>query len=152
MRNILAIVIVLMIVIIGGGLLLSQSQPELPINNDNEPADESAPLISAINPSRGPVGTVVTITGKNLAGFEGDLDAWIENAAGERAYLPAYGPSAYPRADQITVQIAEKLCRENNSYSGNPCSSELTITPGSYKIWTAPWGKESNRVDFEVIN
>ncbi len=143
MRNILAIIVILIIIALGGGLLWTQFRPELP-------TDETAPVIDSIKPDNGPVGTVVTITGQNLAGFEGDLDAWIENAAGERAYLPAYGPSAFPRTDQIIVQIAEKLCRENNSYSGNPCSSYLNITPGSYKIFTAPWGKESNRVNFRV--
>lgn len=117
-----------------------------------DPNDPQAPVIESISPGSGPVGTVITLKGRNLAGFEGDLDAWIENDQGEQAYLGQFGTSVYPRTDQITARIEEQVCRENNSYSGNPCASYLTITPGTYKIFTQPWGKKSNVVEFMVTS
>ncbi len=107
------------------------------------------PRIDTINPSSGPAGTVINLNGKNLAGFEGDLDAWIENAQGERAYLSS-ASSSYQRTELIQVKIEGKLCKQNNSYSGNPCTEYMNITPGKYMIYTAPWGKVSNKVEFEV--
>ena len=107
------------------------------------------PVITSITPTSGPVGTVVTITGRNLAGFEGDLDANIRNGAGENAFLLGIG--SVPRADgTIRVQINNQLCRQNNSYSGAPCASYMNIVPGVYNIYTEPWGKSSNLVPFTV--
>jgi hypothetical protein len=113
--------------------------------NENEPT----PVITSISPTSGPIGTVVEIKGNNLAGFEGDLDAWIQNSKGEVAFLPRIG--SVPRADQtIKVKIDSQLCKENNGYSGKPCSSYMTIRPGVYSIYTQPWGKMSNKVQFIV--
>jgi hypothetical protein len=113
------------------------------------PKTEPTPVISSISQSSGPIGTVIELKGTNLAGFEGDLDATIENSKGETAFLPGIG--SVPRADQtIRVKIEGQLCKSNNGYSGLPCTSYLAITPGTYKIYTAPWGKVSNKVQFVV--
>ena len=107
------------------------------------------PVITSINPSSGPIGTIIELKGNNLAGFEGELDAWIENSNGEKAFLSGIG--SVPRADQtIRVQITGQLCKENLSYKGGSCSSYMTITPGTYKIYTYPWGNMSNMVQFTV--
>ncbi len=122
---------------------------EIYLNGSQLQGDDHIPYLSTITPAQGPVGTVVTLSGKNLAGFEGDLDAWIENSKGEVAYLPAFG-TVYPQTNQITVKIEAKECKQNNSYSGNPCTSFMTITPGTYKIFTSPWGVTSNSLTFVV--
>jgi hypothetical protein len=110
---------------------------------------QPSPVITSINPSSGPIGTIVELKGNNLAGFEGELDAWIENGDGEKAFLPGIG--SVPRADQtIRVKIDSQLCKKNLSYKGGPCSSYMTITPGTYKIYTYPWGNMSNTVQFTV--
>lgn len=109
------------------------------------------PIINSIDKSSGPVGTIVTLKGVNLAGFEGDFDAWIENSVGERGFLRGIytGPV---KEQQIKVQITEKVCKQNTGYSGLPCTSYLTITPGVYKIYTSPWGKNSNKINFVVTD
>jgi len=109
----------------------------------------STPFITAISPSHGSVGTLVTITGTNLAGFEGDLNAYIQNDQGDIAFLPGIG--SVPRTDQtIKVKIDAQLCKQNNSYSGALCTSYMTITPGTYKIYTQPWSEKSNPMLFTV--
>lgn len=117
------------------------------------------PTIEKIVPSKGPVGITIDIIGYNLAGFEGDLDAWIENVKGEKAYVSSGGGfypenyfEVYPGKEFIRVKIDRQLCKANHSYSGKVCSEFLTITPGVYKIYTAPWGTISNKVDFEITN
>ena len=115
---------------------------------------EPAPVITSINPSSGPIGTIVELKGNNLAGFEGELSAWIENSNGEKAFLP--GSGSVPRADQtIRVKIDSRLCKFDYGMKGEPvggCTSYLTITPGTYKIYTYPWGNMSNTVQFTVTN
>ena len=114
-------------------------------------ATSTVPVITSITPSSGPIGTIIELKGTNLAGFEGDLDAWIENSKGEIAFLPGIGST--PRADQtIRIKIDSQLCKGNNNYSGLPCTSYLTITPGVYNIYTQPWGKTSNKVKFTVTS
>gem|GEM_PF-2068778 len=116
----------------------------------NNVTTEPIPVITSISLSSGPIGTVTELKGTNLTGFEGDLDAIIENSKGETAFLPGIG--SVPRTDQtIRVKIDGQLCKSNNSYSGLPCTSYLIITPGIYKIYTSPWGKMSNKVQFTVI-
>jgi len=112
-------------------------------------SNEPTPVITSISPSSGPVGTVIELKGNNLAGFEGELDAWIVNSNGEKAFLPGIG--SVPRADgTIRVKIDSKLCKEDLSYKGGTCSSYLTITPGTYGIYTYPWGTQSNSVKFTI--
>lgn len=114
-------------------------------------SNSNKPTIKSIYPASGPVGTIIEISGTQLNGFEGDLDAWIENDKGEVAFLPGLGPT--PRSEQvIRVKISSSLCKTNNSYSGAACSYYLTITPGNYKIYTKPWGVKSNVVNFTVTS
>lgn len=108
------------------------------------------PVISSITPAQGPVGTVVTIQGYNLAGAEGALDAWILNGQEELGYLEHFGKSAYPDTTKITIKIPAKACTTNNIASGKPCEKFINITPGQYSIFTKPFGKSSNIVSFTV--
>ena len=111
----------------------------------------TTPTITSIYPSSGSIGTTIELKGNNLAGFEGDLDATIENSQGETAFLQGIG--SVPRADQtIRVKIDSQVCKQGNSYSGLPCQSYLNITPGVYKIYTMPWGVKSNVVNFTVTS
>jgi len=113
------------------------------------PADPTLPVIRSILPSSGPIGTVIELKGVNLAGFEGDLDAVIENSKGETAFLPGIG--SVPRTDGIIrVKIEAKECETNTGYSGLPCQKFLDIVPGAYFIYAAPWNKTSNKVQFTV--
>lgn len=121
------------------------------LSNSNISNSSTDPFISSIDKSSGPIGTTITLKGSNLAGFEGDLDAWIENGAGEKGYLPGIYSGSI-KTDQITIKIPERACKQNNSYSGNSCTSYLNITPGVYKLYTSPWGKKSNVVTFEVTS
>lgn len=109
--------------------------------------NEHVPIINSIFPQSGKTGTIITLKGKNLGGFESDLDAWIENKKGEIAYLGQFGQ---PITDQITAKIEEKVCKTNESYRGWSCKEYMTIVPGVYKIFAQPYGKESNKVLFEV--
>ncbi|MES2623284.1 MAG: hypothetical protein V4576_02630 [Patescibacteria group bacterium] len=124
--------------------------PVIPTQNTvKTPTDHNAPFISSISQSSGPVGTIIELKGVNFAGLEGDMDALIENSKGEVAFLAGIG--YVPRKDNtIRVKIDANICKENNSYSGQPCKNYVSITPGKYKIYTSPWGKESNKVDFTV--
>ena len=48
------------------------------------------------------------------------------------------------------MKIEDKVCKQDNSYSGKPCTSWLNLIPGTYKIYTMPWGKKSNEVSFTI--
>ncbi len=118
---------------------------------DTKKDSTDKPIIKSIYPLSGPVGTVVSLSGTNLAGFEGDLDAYIENSKGEVAFLVGIG--ATPREDKtIRVKIDEKVCITNEKYSGRLCKSYMQITPGKYYLYTSPWGKMSNKVMFTVTS
>lgn len=108
------------------------------------------PVITSITPSSGPTGTTVVLKGTNLAGFEGELDAWIQNVkTSEVGFLPGIG--SVPRADQtIRVKIENKVCKENLGMKGGSCASYMVIAPGIYNIYTIPWGNTSNKVKFTV--
>jgi hypothetical protein len=130
---------------------ISDTPPaQTPATSKNDEEEVAFPYINSISPSKGEIGTVVILKGRNLAGYSGDLDAWIESSEGKVGYLPAYGETVYPKTDTITVQIPETVCTLNNTYSGKPCTSTFEILPGEYKIFTRPWGNESNKVPFTV--
>lgn len=119
-------------------------------NENSTSTGTTTPVIRNISRTSGPTGLVIELEGDNLAGFEGDLDAWIVNSQGEKAFLPGIG--SVPRIDQtIRVKIESKLCKTNNSYSGLACKEYLNITPGLYTIYTSPWGIDSNKVQFTVV-
>lgn len=155
-------ILILLIIIAGGVYLYIKSdqwkgvQP-ITINLNStttspqaEVVSTTTPTIASISQTSGPVGIVIEIKGNNLAGFEGDLDAWIENSKGEKAFLPGIG--SVPRVDQIIrVKIESRLCKTNNSYSGLVCKEYMNIIPGVYTIYTSPWGIDSNKVQFTVV-
>ena len=110
---------------------------------------ETKAVITSLSSYSGPVGTKLEIRGCNFAGFEGDKNAWIENYQGVKGIL--YGEQG-STAKVIKVTLKSPLCSQGNSYSGLPYSSYLTLTPGTYKIWTMPWGAntKSNLATFTI--
>ena len=119
----------------------------LPTTCVDQPETEA--VITSLSSYSGPAGTKLEIRGCNFAGFEGDKNAWIENSQGVRGVL--YGEQD-STAKMIKVTLKSPLCSKDNSYSGLPCSSYLTLTPGTYKIWTTPWGAntKSNLATFTI--
>ena len=95
---------------------------------------------------------MITVTGESFSGFEGDLTLWIQNDQGEKGILYATnrnsGASTTPNA--IDAVIPQMACSTDTSYSGAACPSGIVITPGTYQIFTSPWGKQSNPVQFTV--
>jgi len=112
------------------------------------PLTIEGPKITSVTPSSGPVGTVVELKGKSFSGFEGDKYAWIENSKGEKGII--YGDTKVATDSYIKFTLASKYCTADTSYSGNPCPSYISITPGAYKIYVMPWGTLSNKVTFTV--
>ena len=110
--------------------------------------DTTAPIITSLSNSSGSIGSKLEVHGRNLSGFEGDTNAWIENSRGAKGLLSGESGS---NANLIKVTLNSPLCQEDNSYSGKPCSAWLNLTPGVYKIYTMPWGKKSNVVPFSIV-
>ena len=108
---------------------------------------QGTPVITSLSSYSGSVGTKLEIRGCNFSGFESDKNAWIENSQGVKGLL--YG-EAESTAKLLKVTFKSPLCQADNTYSGLPCNAWLTLTPGVYKIYVMPWGKESNKVSFTV--
>jgi hypothetical protein len=108
---------------------------------------EAAPVITAMTPRVGNLGTKVNISGCNFLGFEGDKVAWIENQKGEKGYLAATRDND---SKKMTVKLDSPLCQQDVSYSGSRCPKELVVSPGKYMVYVSAWGKDSNKVEFEV--
>lgn len=108
---------------------------------------EGIPVITSLSTYSGFVGTKLEIEGCNFAGFEGDKNAWIENGQGIKGLLHGNAKST---AKLLKVTLESPLCQKDTSYSGLPCDAWLTLTTGTYEIYTAPWGKESNKVKFTI--
>lgn len=123
--------------------------PEVATNTGTSTSTSTYPVINSIKPNFGPIGTVIELRGTDLTGFEGDLDAVIENSKGETAVMAGMNSFTVDK-NLIKVKIESKICKTNNSYSGLPCESYLSIAPGIYNIYAFPWGKESNKVQFTV--
>ena len=119
-------------------------------NNSSQSTSTStqpAPVITSINPSSGPIGTIIELKGNNLAGFESDLNVWIENSHGVKGILYSEPGST---SKLMNVVLKSQACQTDESYRGLPCASYLNLTPGTYKIYTYPWGNMSNTVQFIV--
>lgn len=175
--KILFIILVLVLVvalgyitIIKNSSLVKKSQDSENINNTvskNQPATqtsvdvaqtlptscvdqhEAKAVITSLSGYHGSVGTTIEIKGCNFAGFEGDKNVWIENSAGVKGIL--YGEQG-STAKLVKVVLKSPLCSKDNSYTGFPCDSFLTLTPGEYKIWIQPWGEntKSNFATFTI--
>lgn len=123
---------------------ITSSQP-LPTTCTDQP--EGVPVITSLSSYSGSIGTKIEIRGCNFAGFEGDKNAWIENDRGVKGIL--YGENG-STGKILKIIIKSPLCQEDNSYSGLPCKSYLTLVSGTYKIYTTPWLKKSNEALFTI--
>jgi hypothetical protein len=108
---------------------------------------EGAPVITSLSTDYGPVGTSIEIKGCNFSGFEGDKNAWIENSQGIKG--PIYGEVGSTNK-LLKIILKSPICQKDNSYSGLPCDAWLTLAPGTYKIYTEPWGKKSYEAIFSI--
>ena len=109
--------------------------------------EEGTPVIISLSSYSGPIGTKLEINGCNFSGFEGDKNAWIENAEGVKGIL--YG-EAGSTGKLLKVTLKSPLCQKDTSYSGLPCDATLALTPGTYRIYAMPWSKKSNEANFEI--
>ncbi|GEM_PF-4377266 len=124
---------------------LATQQSTQPINCIDEP--EGKPVITSLSIISGPVGTKLKINGCNFSGFEGDKNAWIENDKGVVGILRGEDGST---SKLLQVTLKTSLCQSDVSYSDLSCNAWLTLIPGTYKIYVAPWGKESNKIGFII--
>ncbi len=130
------------------GFAVSNNTANQVLASDNQ-FENPVPVITAMTPGSGPIGTIIELRGENLAGFEGDLDAYIENKKGEKGFLPGIG-SVPPKDGVVRVKIESKVCKKNNTYSGLSCDSYMSIGPGLYRVYVLPWGVKSNEMTFAV--
>lgn len=147
------LLVLIVFLVVGGGLYIyKKNKVEIPTTN-SKTENDTAPVIYSITPSSGPVGTKITIKGKNLNGFEGDLNARISTEFNNADYSSGimYGEKN-SSADAIVTTIESSFCKKDNSYSGLPCESYFYVTPGVYKISVKPWSIESNSVPFTVTS
>jgi hypothetical protein len=105
------------------------------------------PFISSLSAYSGKVGDLVEVNGCNFLGFEGDENIWLENAQGLKGII--YGEKG-SSIRTLKIVLKSALCQKDNSYSGLPCAAQINLVPGKYKIYTSPWGKDSNKVDFTI--
>ena len=113
------------------------------------------PIINSISPSSGPKGTVIEIQGKNLSGLEGDLNVSFERADGKIIILTDnFGDYPKTGGNIIKVKVVEP-CQKGETVTGEYSGIKsvcdyVELTPGAYKVYTAPWGLKSNAVNFEI--
>ncbi|NDK09560.1 hypothetical protein GW846_02175 [Candidatus Gracilibacteria bacterium] len=107
------------------------------------------PVITSISAYSGTIDAKLTIKGCNFSGFEGDKNAWIEDNQGIKGII--YGDSS-STSNILHITLQSPLCQSDTSYSGLTCSTWFTLIPGEYKIYTSPWGKQSNIIGFTVLD
>lgn len=136
---------------LGGAGCSSQNttQPPLdqPKDNTAVTCNSNEPKILSLSTDTGKVGASIEIKGCNFAGFEGDLNAILENSLGQIGFL--YGEAGSTNS-LLKVVLKSPLCQEDNSYKGGPCTKPLTLVPGVYKIYVNPWAKKSNVLNFTI--
>lgn len=119
-------------------------------------ATTTNPIINNITPNAGPKGTIVQISGKNLSGFEGDLNVTFERADGRKILLKdTFGDYVKTGGSLIKVKVIES-CQKGEKVIGEYSGIEsvcdyVELTPGLYKVYTEPWGVKSNVVNFTII-
>ena len=139
---------------------------KLPTNKSTESSgpsdvnpDSETPYIGSIYPNSAPVGTTLNITGSNLTGFEGDVYFFFERADGKVVRISGK-VTTHTSGDAIGAQNATLVLKEPcepgqtvyGDYSGIPSTCDyVQLTPGNYKVYTTPWSKTSNVIDFTVI-
>jgi len=159
----IVIIVIAVIVLLAAAYLFFNQEPlvsvSIPVVATSTDANGNPlPHLDYLTPEQGVVGATIDLVVENLNGFEGDLNAWIVNSSGETAFLPAaenlYAngtyKTLYPNHEVIRVKISPTLCQSDNEYSGLPCAKSMIITPGSYGIYTKPWGNKSNILIFTV--
>ncbi len=159
-NSIVVILIIVLIIIIGYVMFYQKPSSTVmvnpPITSSVTPETlpstckdetEGIPVITSFSKTEGIVGTQLEIRGCNFAGFEGDKNASIENTEGVVGFLKGEAGSTN---NLIKVTLKSPLCTKDNSYSGLPCTEWLTLKPGTYKIFTNPWGKKSNIATFTI--
>lgn len=152
MKKIFQIIIaIIILLIIGGAVYTMRTQTAIAPHNSEvtEIPETDGPVIFSISPSSGPIGTKVELKGQNFSGFEGDKYAWIENTTTHVKGI-IYGNIGSSTEALIPFTLENKYCTADTSYSGLPCPSYLTVTPGVYDLYVIPWGKMSNKVQFTV--
>lgn len=95
----------------------------------------------------GSVGETIEVRGCNFNGFEANLNVWVENVQGVKGIMYSEPGSTFKVMKFI---LKPALCQTDESYRGLPCAEYLNLTPGSYKIYTIPWGKRSNEATFTI--
>lgn len=130
-------------------IIIPDSSSTLPVNLPVVCTDQSegTPVITSLSRYSGPVGTTLEIKGCNFSGFEGDKNIWIKNNQDVVGII--YGGTESTN-NLLKITLSSPLCQNDNSYSGLPCDTLLDLTPGTYKIYTTPWGRKSNEVTFNI--
>lgn len=123
---------------------------------ENPPVD-LPPVITSLSSSSGPIGSVLEIRGCNLSSFEGDLEVTFENSDGKKIILTDKSGSYSKTVDTLIKVVVKEPCAQGETvyglYSGIPgVCNYMPFTPGTYKVYTTPWGKKSNEVSFTVTN
>ena len=113
----------------------------------DDPNRQGTPVITSLSKEVVRVGEKLEVRGCNLAGLEGDLNVIIENYESQQAILHGEKDST---SQNILITLISPLCQNDTSYSGAPCEDWLKLTPGTYKIFAYPWGKESNKMKLEI--
>lgn len=143
---VIAMVAVIFVVIFSTAYYFGGKTVEAPVVET--PGEPLPPELVSVVPANGKIGTSITVYGKNLSGFEGDKNLWIQNISnGVRGIMRGDAGSTNT---SITAVLADRYCTADTSYSGLECPAYLVITPGAYKIYAEPWGKKSNELLFTV--
>lgn len=147
---------VLAAIVLVGGLVSLVARLDRSAEAPADMAGTDGPAIFSIAPDNAPRGAVVTVTGKNLSGFEGDLELIFERADGKKISLFDDESYAKTGGDRIVVTLKEP-CQAGETvhgrYSGSPFQCDfVAFTPGVYKVYSAPWGSTTNAVTFTVTN
>ena len=126
----------------------------------NQSSDYATSYIGSITPWSAPVGTTIEIRGSGLVGFEGDVYFFFKRSDGKIARLSGV-VLTQTTGDAVGAQTARVVLKEPcqqgqtvyGDYSGIPAQCDyVQLTPGVYKVYTTPWGKNSNEVQFTVTN
>ncbi len=124
--------------------------------------DPTLPHITSINPSSGPLGTVVEIQGERLSGFEGDMYVFLERADGKTFWLwdisnsSLISPDSKYKGTYLRVIIKDPCVdgelEHSGDYSGFAQKCTTTgLPPGNYKIYSNSWSdRKSNVVNFTI--
>lgn len=124
-------------------------------------SEDSSPIISSVTPVSGPIGTVITIKGKNLSGIEGTPDIIIKNSKGDLAYIQGGTWKFEENVDTLQIKLPSQVCSEFKDNSMTSCSKFMTISPGVYSFYEErliddkdlPENvRKSNEVKFTVTN